>query len=240
MENKPSLLFYFLHLLGVGHVYRAKRLIEGIANAGILVDVIYGGELIPGIKFNARSVHYLPPIRAADNAYSFYLDRDGNKLSPEYQERRCVELLKIYEGLNPDLILIEAFPFGRRMVRNELAALFNAAAARQRPPLIVSSVRDILQERKKAGRVEETRDLIQSHFDHVLVHSDPEIIRLSETFPLAKEVDDKLTYTGFVVPQPTANSPNIEQFDIIVSAGGGAFGGGTNGNIIEAGNRTIR
>ena len=226
MAHKPSLLFYFLHLLGVGHVYRAKRLIEGFTNAGISVDVIYGGVPIPGINFDVNSINYLPPIRAGDNAYSFYLDDDGNKLDTTYQEHRRTELLNIFESLNPDLILTEAFPFGRRMVRKELLAFFNAAAARQRPPLIVSSVRDILQERKKSGRAEETRDLVHQYFDHVLVHSDPEIIRLNETFPLAFEVDDKLTYTGFVVPKPTTKKPDIKQFDIIVSAGGGAFGGG--------------
>ena len=123
------------------------------------------------------------------------------------------------------MILFEAFPFGRRMVRHEIAALLQAAAERKNPPLIVSSVRDILQERKKHGRNEETRDLITTQFDHVLVHSDPNLIRLGATFPFASEIETKTSYTGFVVPPVRAVEGAIERYDIIVSAGGGAFGG---------------
>jgi len=45
-SDPPRLLFYFLHLLGVGHVYRAKRLIEGFSRHDIAVDIVYGGERI--------------------------------------------------------------------------------------------------------------------------------------------------------------------------------------------------
>ena len=221
---RPRLLFYFLHLLGVGHVYRAKRLIEGFVDQGIAVDVVYGGEPIPGLALEADNLHFLPPIKAANNAYSGYLDEDGNPLSEAFLQKRQDMLLHLFEGMNPDGILFEAFPFGRRMVRLEIGALISAAEERSKPPLIVCSVRDILQERKKPGRVEESRDWIIKHFDHVLVHSDPHVISLGETFPLADEISDKTTYTGFVVPDANSNKP-VERFDVIVSAGGGAFGG---------------
>ncbi len=221
---RPRLLFYFLHLLGVGHVYRAKRLIESLAQQGISVDVIYGGEPIPGMTFEAESVHFLPPIKSADNAFSSYLDENGQALGEAFLKRRQEILLAVFDDLDPDCLLIEAFPFGRRMVRHEIAALIDAASQRSPKPLIVSSVRDILQERKKAGRIEETRNWIKSQFDHVLVHSDPYVIKLDETFPLAHEVASQITYTGFVVPHNN-NARTQESFDVIVTAGGGAFGG---------------
>lgn len=223
MATKPRLLFYFLHLLGVGHVFRAQRLIEGFAKAGIAVDVIYGGDPIEGVSFAAESVNYLPAIRAADSTYSLYLDEDGAPLSRAYQDKRTQKLLEIFDAQSPDAILVEAYPFGRRMVRHELKALFEAAKKRPDPPLIISSVRDILQQRKKPERIEETHNLIIEHFDHILVHSDPSLIELDATFPVTHELADKVTYTGFVVPPPHAEA-NIEEFDVIVSAGGGAFG----------------
>ncbi len=225
MAESPRILFYFLHLLGVGHVFRAKRLIEGFHNAGMKTDVIYGGAPVPGVSFQADSVHYLPPIRAADSAYSNYLDANDEPLEKPFLERRKQSLLEVFETLSPDLILIEAFPFGRRIVRHELGALFDQAATREKKPLIVTSVRDILQERKKPGRNEETRDWITNAFDHVLVHSDPDIIRLDDTFPFAREIDNKLSYTGFVLPNKEPDQNEVETFDVIVSAGGGAFGG---------------
>ena len=224
MADKPRILFYFLHLLGVGHVYRAQRLIEGFASRGFAIDVIYGGSRLADIVFAADSVHYLSPIRAADNSYSSYLDAHDRPLEKPFQEQRAREILTIFDQLDPDIVLTEAFPFGRRMVRHEMKALLEAAENRQPKPLVVSSVRDILQERKKAGRVEETCDWIDRHFDHVLVHSDPQVIRLDSTFPLTDRIADKLSYTGFVVP-PTKAAAGATAFDVLVSAGGGAFGG---------------
>ena len=226
MNRKPRLLFYFLHLLGVGHVFRAKRLIEGFAAQGIAVDIVYGGEPIEGMTFAAENIHYLPPIRAADGTYQVCLDEQGNPLSKDYQNLRTQKLIEVFAQVQPDMILIEAFPFGRRMVRHELLALLKEASSRPNPPSIVSSVRDILQEKRKPGRHEEARDWTNKYFDHVLVHSDPNIIRLDQTFPLAGEISEKLAYTGFVVPQSQpAKPPQSSKFNILVSAGGGAFGG---------------
>ena len=223
-KSSPRLLFYFMHLLGVGHVFRAKRLIEGFAREGIAVDIIYGGLPVE-TDFQANSIFYLPPVQVASADYSQYLDANGEPLSQQYMDDRKERLLQHFKTLSPDMILIEAYPFGRRVVRHELAAMIDAARQRVAPPIIVSSVRDILQEGRKPGRNEQTRDIILENFDYVLVHSDPNVIELDETFPFANDISDKLTYTGFVVPPGDAISTNIDSFDIIVSAGGGAFGG---------------
>ena len=236
MDERPRILFYFLHLLGVGHVFRAKRLVEGFTKAGFAVDIIYGGEPLEAVSFDADSVHYLSPIRAADNTYSTYLDATGNRLERPFQDQRAREVVAILDTLNPDIVLTEAYPFGRRIVRYEMAALLDHACRRDPRPLIVSSVRDILQERKKPGREEETCQLITRYFDRVLVHSDPAIITLDATFPLAHRIEDKIAYTGFVVPtrssQPVENS-----YDVLVSAGGGAFGGALMAVALDAARR---
>ncbi|MFD0914967.1 glycosyltransferase family protein [Pseudahrensia aquimaris] len=217
----PRLLFYFLHLLGVGHVHRAKRLIEGFADQGIAVDVIYGGHDI-GERFAAESIHYLPPIAAKDASYASYVDADGEPLGEAFMEARKASLLNHLETLKPDSVLIEAWPFGRRIVRHEIIAMMEALAKRPTQPLRVTSVRDILQPRKK-GRAEETCETITRHIDHVLVHSDPSVIPLDATFPLAKRIADKLCYTGFVVPSINMDA-NVRPFDVIVTCGGGGFG----------------
>ncbi len=220
--DRPSILFYVLHLLGVGHIHRAKRLIEGFVKQDLEVDVIYGGVPVD-LDLNTRTITHLPPIRARDASYKVYLDETGDELSQAYLERRKQSLLAAYQELSPDLILMEAWPFGRRMVRDELEALLAAARQRKNPPLIVTSVRDILQEKRKAGRAEETRDIVSGQIDHVLVHSDPNIARLDDTFPLADAFADKISYTGYVIDQP-GKKPATEQFDVIVSVGGGGFG----------------
>jgi predicted glycosyltransferase len=58
------------------------------------------------------------------------------------------------------------------------------------------------------------------------VHGDPRLTRFDLTFPLAGELADKLSYTGFVVEQALAADLGKDRDDgeILVSAGGGAVG----------------
>ena len=230
-RSKPDspgkkILFYVQHLLGVGHVFRAQRLSEGFTAAGLSVDVIFGGEPLPNIKFAAESIHFLPPIKAGAVDYSFNVDLDGNRLSDAYMVERKDKLLKIFDGLAPDLILFEAWPFGRRVIRHEIMAMLDIAKKRTNPPLVFTSVRDILQEGRKPGRSEEAATNIDTYVDEVLVHSDPTLIKLDATFPLADQISDKLHYTGFVRAKPNKDTQVVEKFDVIVTIGGGAFGEG--------------
>jgi predicted glycosyltransferase len=107
-------------------------------------------------------------------------------------------------------------------MRFELLPLLDAISSARPRPKLFTSVRDILQQQKKAGRDEETVNLIDGHFDGVLVHGDPTFVRLEETFPLAAAIVDKVRYTGLIAP-PLPPEP-LETFDIVVSAGGGAVG----------------
>ena len=224
--HRKRILFYVQHLLGVGHVFRAQRLCEGFAAAGISVDVIFGGEPLPAMKFAAESIHFLPPIKAGAIDYSFNVDAKGNRLGDAYMADRQNKLLNIFDGLAPDLIMFEAWPFGRRIIRHEIMAMLNVAKSRSNPPLVFTSVRDILQEGRKPGRSEEAVNNIETYVDKVLVHSDPALIKLDATFPLADQISNKLFYTGFVRDKSKECAQPVEKFDVIVTIGGGAFGEG--------------
>lgn len=223
MTRPPSVLFYVQHMLGVGHIFRARRLIEGLTESGYTVDVVFGGVPVADVRFSARSIAFLHPVKAGAIDYSFYTDGHGNKLTKSYLASRQDQLLAAFDQLDPDVIIIEQFPFGRRVLRPELLALLERAHARAQRPKIICSVRDILQENRKPGRTEEAIETIERMFDAVLVHSDPSVISLEATLPLAARIADKLHYSGFVVPAGEQAIPQ-EQFDVIVTAGGGAFG----------------
>jgi len=87
---------------------------------------------------------------------------------------------------------------------------------------MVASLRDILQDRVKPDRNEETAALVKRHFDLVMVHGDPNFAALELSFPLAAEISDKVAYTGLVAAPPAL--PAAERYDVMVSAGGGAAG----------------
>ena len=139
-----------------------------------------------------------------------------------FLHRRRDLLLEAFHRPDPTIVIIEAFPFGRRQMRFELLPLLDAIKPMSPRPKLLTSVRDILQERTKPGRDEETVRLIKAHFNHVLVHGDPSFITLPDTFPLAGEIADKIIYTGLVAG--AAPAPPADPYDIVVSAGGGAVG----------------
>jgi predicted glycosyltransferase len=132
------------------------------------------------------------------------------------------QLLAVLGDTKPDIVITEAFPFGRRQMRFELLPFLDAIMTMRPRPLLFASIRDILQVNKKPGRDEETVALVRQHFHRVLVHGDRNLTRIEDTFPLAGEIADKVLYTGLVAP--AAPVPSLEKYRVVVSAGGGAVG----------------
>lgn len=218
----PRVLFYVQHLLGIGHLARVSRIAAALARDAFDVTVITGGLPVPGFPGPDVKSVALPAVVASNAGFSGLADEHGNPVDEDFLHRRRDLLLETFHAVRPDIVIIEAFPFGRRQMRFELLPLLDAIAATSPRPKLLTSVRDILQERSKPGRDEETVALIKAHFDHVLVHGDPDFVTLPETFPLAAEIAGKIIYTGLVAA-PVAALP-AENFDIVVSAGGGAVG----------------
>ncbi|WP_331376164.1 glycosyltransferase family protein [Sinorhizobium chiapasense] len=220
--SKRRVFFYVQHLLGIGHLARASRIAKALSADGFDVTMVTGGAPVPGFPGEGLATIALPTVTAGDKGFSGLSDADGHPVTDAFKQHRRNLLIEALHASKPDVVIIEAFPFGRRQMRFELLPLLDAIAAMEPRPLVATSLRDILQERVKPGRAEETVDLVKAHFDLVLVHGDPAFARLEETFPLAGEIAEKIAYTGLVAPPPPAEAN--EKFDILVSAGGGAVG----------------
>jgi len=227
--------FYVQHLLGIGHLARASRVATALAEGGFAVTVVTGGTPVAGFPGAAIEHLALPAVTSRDEGFSGLVDEDGNAVDAAFEAHRRALLLEAFAARRPDVLIVEAFPFGRRQMRFELLPLLDAAAAARPRPLIATSIRDILQARTKPGRDAETAELVQRYFDLVLVHGDPGFARLEDTFPLANEIAGRIAYTGLVAPPPVAPSP--ERFDIVVSAGGGAAGSGLIAAAVDAAKR---
>ena len=220
--SAKRVFFYVQHLLGIGHIARASRIANAMAKDGFDVTVVTGGLPVPGFPAEGLKTIALPAVVASNAGFSGLADANGNPATEDFLNARRDQLLAAFADAKPDAVIIEAFPFGRRQMRFELLPLLDAIAAANPRPKLFSSVRDILQENRKAGRDAETVKLVQEHFDAVLVHGDPDFVRLEDTFPLTPEIAGKVRYTGMVAPPPAADP--AERFDIIASAGGGAVG----------------
>lgn len=221
-------MFYVQHLLGIGHLKRASLIARAMAEAGMDVSVVLGGREITGIDFSGCARILLPATHAADETFKTLLDEAGKPIDDEWRDNRAARLVFEYEALRPQVLMLELFPFGRRMFAFELLPLLTAARAAPDPPCIVSSVRDILVRKPDAERNRKTVAFARTWLDHVLVHGDPKLLPIDLPFPEMAEIADKLTYTGYVVKTDalapaTSNTP-IGDGEVIVSVGGGAVG----------------
>ena len=224
MPKQPRILFYVQYLLGIGHVRRSSLIIQALCQQNVQVDVIFGGVSVDSMSFATANIHQLPAIKAADAAFSGLIKADGSQLTEQDKTQRAAQLLAICETLQPDLIVTETYPFGRRQMRFELLPLLDWAQTQKRPPVLVSSIRDILQ-RRAPVREQECLELINKYYQKVIVHGDEQFFPLANSFPLAHNISDKINYSGYVCPtleQP--NNSKQEKSGVVVSIGGGSVG----------------
>ncbi len=220
-----QVLIVVTHLLGTGHLSRALTLARGFAAAGHSVTVLSGGMAAPHLNARGVSLQQLPPLRSDGTNFTTLLTANNTLADADYLDRRTQTILARFHSLKPDVLITELFPFGRRILRTEFLALLTAAKIRQKPCLILSSIRDILAPPSKPEKAIKTDQIITDFYDGVLVHSDANTTPLRQSWPVSDMLASKLHYTGYVAPAAAGPHPDqLGQNQIIVSAGGGAVG----------------
>ena len=215
-------MFYVQHLLGIGHLRRAALIARALDRAGLKVVFVTGGVPVPELDVDGARVAQLPPVRTRDVSFSALVDEAGREVDEAWKADRAERLVAIFHEARPKTLLIEMFPFGRRQMRFELLPLLDAARAAKPRPRIVSSLRDVLSAQRKPEKVRWIIETFERHFDLALVHGDPEFLPLERSFPEAREIADKMRYTGYVVDATPSAKASSGAGEVIVSTGGGA------------------
>jgi predicted glycosyltransferase len=218
-------LIWVQHLLGIGHVRRAALIARAMTGAGLDVTVASGGFPVAGVGYGDARVVQLPPARAADKTFKLLVTEGGYPLDDAWKERRRTALLSLTDEVDPDILLLETYPFGRRQFRFELLSLLDHLNRRSTRPLVAASVRDILVAKDNPAREAEMADIARRHLDLVLVHGDPALVPFEATFPPADTIRDLIRYTGYVAPARKPPTPDGDGHgEVVVSVGGGAVG----------------
>ena len=225
MPNRPTILFYCQHSLGMGHLVRAFALADRLAER-FRVMFLIGGRLPQGfvVPPHVEFIN-LPPL-GIDEANRL-VSHDKRIPVERALDRRQKMIRVTFDKLQPAVVLIELFPFGRKKFLSELLPLLQAARSAATRALVVCSLRDILvcQRPNQQQHDDRAAALANEFFDAVLVHSDPAFARFEESFRPSIPLEVPVLYTGFIVPRATAASrPKTRQRRIVVSAGGGIVG----------------
>ncbi len=234
-------LMYVQHLSGIGHQHRSARISRALIARGLQVTYVSGGMPIPGLDPGVCDRVQLAPVRAADQRYQKLLDASGRAVTESWKATRREHLLQVLEDSRADAVLVETYPFGRKLMRFELEPFVQSVAAWQPRKLLLCSVRDILEPGSGMRRYKPMADQVERYFDRVLVHSDPALFNFADTFPLYERIRDKVLYTGYISETGAGReSRSARAADprytgaVIVSAGGGATGGDLLRTALEA------
>ncbi|UWQ80088.1 glycosyltransferase [Leisingera sp. S132] len=220
-----KVLIAVTHLLGTGHLSRAITLARAFIEAGHRVQVASGG--FPALQLTTDGVELLqlPPLRSDGVDFTRLLAENNTLADEAYLLQRQTAICTALRNLQPDVLITELYPFGRRSLRREFQALLETAKTLPRRPVILSSIRDILSPPSKPEKAAKADAVIAKYFDAVLVHSDPAATRLNASWPVSKMLAAKLRYTGYVAPATAGPHPDqAGAGEVLVSAGGGSVG----------------
>lgn len=225
---KKRLLFYCQPVLGIGHYIRSREIVRRLRNFDVCF--LQGGEVAPGFELPSwvEMVH-LPALKSDADFQDLHVPGGGQSLA-QVKEARAQLLLATCDRFDPDILLIELFPFGRRKFDYELIPLLEHVRSSGRSAKVVCSLRDILvAKRNQAQYEEEVCALLNRYFDLLLIHADPEFQRLEETFPSAGEIRCAVRYTGYVAPPQEGAADGIPPVApgealILATIGGGRVG----------------
>lgn len=214
------------HLLGTGHLSRALTLASACRAGGFKPQVISGGMPAAHLDISGVDLVQLPPIRSDGANFTRLIDSAGKPASPALMAERNRSILGAFQECPPDVLITELFPFGRRILHDEFETALRAAKRKARPPLVLSSIRDILAPPSKPVKANLTEARLARFYDGVLVHSDPDVIPLEASWPVTPYLNAMLHYTGFIaaIKAPGENVDENGADEILVTAGGGPVG----------------
>jgi predicted glycosyltransferase len=222
--NRPTLLLWCQHSVGMGHLVRSLTLAGALARRFDVV--LLSGGTFPAELAVPAGVRMVPLPPIGHEADYTLVSREPGVTVEQAQARRVERILAELHGCAPDVLMIELYPFGRRKFAFELEPLLAHAERLPRRPTLVCSVRDILvaSRRDQARHDQGASTVANRYLDAVLVHADERFARLEDSFAPQTPLRVPVHYTGFVrrASAPSRDAGTVPR--VLVSAGGGLVG----------------
>jgi predicted glycosyltransferase len=185
------------------------------------------------------------PALYMDEMFTRLIPGDSGKTVAQIKQQRQEILYALFEKKQPDVLIVELYPFGRSIFGFELEPLLeDIRSGKFGAVKTVCSLRDILVEKKDPVAYEErVLQKLNRDFDALLIHSDANLLRLDETFTRVDDINIPAVHTGFITQQADPAAGRIlrqelnlspEQKLIVASAGGGRSGYPLLSGVVDA------
>ncbi len=245
-----KIVVYCQHVLGIGHLFRTIEICKALTGHDVIL-VTGGPRAMVEKSLPTHVREFRLPQLQMDQAFKGLFSTEKNLTVDQVKAERQKRLFTLFESEKPDLFLVELFPFGRKAFRFELDPVLKALRDKKLAACgVFSSVRDILVEKDDQGKHEaRVVKTLNSYFDAVLVHADPNLVGIRETFGPFDEISIPVDYTGYIAPKPSEDARQRirKQMDmgasealIVASAGGGNVGAPLLEAVIRAFSRLER
>ena len=243
-----KIIQYCQHVLGIGHLFRSLEISRALSAHEVIL-VTGGPPVETDLPEHVREVR-LPDLRMNQEFKGLFSTAKDLTIE-QIKEERQKQLLALFKREKPDLFLVELYPFGRKAFRFELDPVLKALREKRLGPCrVISSVRDILVEKDDHGKHEaRVVKTLNRYFDGVLVHGDPDLVEIRETFAPFDEIEIPVEYTGYIACRPPVDAAKRirkkleigdEEMMIVASAGGGNVGAVLLKSVIHAFNQLER
>lgn len=247
-KNSKTLYFEISHMriflevdsvTGLGHFQRMGRIAQELGRAGAEVTIGSGSMVNYSQFFSDMPFIKQPPFlltRKVDDGDKYIVDGMPVSVPEDFSREQWVNdrikaKLAAFDHVQPDIWIIEFWPFNRRVLDKEMDVLI--PEAKRRGIKLVASVRELVPSGDATSTPESIAaanakiiDYLRA-FDLILAHADPNFERLEHGLPALAEFADKMFYTGYVAPEKK-NRSSATQYQgvrpIVISSGSGESG----------------
>ncbi|MBW2427939.1 MAG: glycosyl transferase [Deltaproteobacteria bacterium] len=241
-SNLMNILFYCQYVWGMGHLVRSLELARSLSDHA--VTLVAGGQEVAVDLPDHVDLVRLPALYM-DEMFTKLIAGDSGRTVAQIKQERKEILYTLFEQKQPDVFIVELYPFGRSIFGFELEPLLaDIRTGKVGAVKTVCSLRDILVEKKDPPAYEErVLQKLNQDFDALLIHSDENLLRLNETFTREDNINIPVVYTGFIAQQADPANGRMLRQDldisakqklIVASAGGGRSGYKLLNSVLDA------
>ena len=143
MSSTKRIVFFSQHFLGVGHHFRNLQIVRALAKSH-KVYFVDGGREVHHIDIPSVTTICLPALFKDVESQRIVCEDPKFSLREAQEKRKQILLAKIAQ-IQPDIFVIELFPFARSILYKELIPAIQKARAINPQTKVICSVREIIR-----------------------------------------------------------------------------------------------